>query len=189
GTPLTFDTLDRVRGLDVQPRTRLYATPNYHLPLMFYTGLPIQSVAPVRKSFLDNYEGELLIVEAGPRYEPLTWQEIQQTLSATDHLASEAEARRLETLLVTRLLREDLSRRVARVTPELEPGQGFFQPLLLAQRVKTADAVLRSVEKLGNPMFKGFALPDYLTCWQTFFYRFVNPEARTGKKLNYAERV
>ena len=36
---------------------------------------------------------------------------------------------------------------------------------------------------------KGFALPDYLTCWQTFFYRFVNPQARTGKKLNYAERV
>jgi hypothetical protein len=189
GTPLTFDLLDHVGSLDLLPDTRIYATPNYHLPLMFYTGLPIQSVAPVRKSFLDNYEGELLIVEAGPRYEPLTWQEIQQTLSATDHPASEAEARRLEPLLATRLLREELGRRVAHVTPELEPDQDFFRHLFLAQQLKTAKAVMQSVEKLGNPMFRGYMLPDYLICWQTFFYRFVNPEARTGQNVNYAARI
>jgi hypothetical protein len=40
----------------------------------------------------------------------------------------------------------------------------------------------------GNPIFKGYPLTDY-RWWQVFYYRFVNPEARMGPNLNYADRI
>jgi hypothetical protein len=189
GTPLTYDLIESLRGLDLPPTTRVYASPNYHLTLTFYTGIPFQSTAPIRKSFFDSYPGEIFIVEAGPRYESLTAQEIQNTLTAAGYSISEAEAASWQRLLSTRLVREVLQRRVATVTPLLEPAPALLDVLLVAQRRKTEVAVRESVEKLGNPMFKDCSLPDYLTCWQTFYYRFVNPEERTGQNVNYADRI
>jgi hypothetical protein len=56
--------------------------------------------------------------------------------------------------------------------------------VLRYEREKTARAVARFMAKTGNPMFKGYSPPDYLACWQTFYYGFVDPEARTGRFLN-----
>jgi hypothetical protein len=61
--------------------------------------------------------------------------------------------------------------------------------LAFAQRLRTVDAVRRSVKALGNPMFGDGLFPDYLVCWQTFDHRFVDPAARTGRNVNYADRV
>jgi hypothetical protein len=36
--------------------------------LSFYTGLPFQSIAPVRKTFLDRYPGDVVLVERGIFY-------------------------------------------------------------------------------------------------------------------------
>jgi hypothetical protein len=184
-----FDVIEHLRGIDFAPGTRIYATPNHHLVLTFYTGLPVQSVAPVRKSYLDCYGGELLIIEAGPRFEPLTGAEIRQVLSADGVPFTDDEIAGLEQLLVTRLLREELSGRVAAVTPGLEPAPPGLDALLTYQRRKTADAVWRRLEREGNPMFKGFRLPDHGAYWQVFYYRFVDPESRTGKQLTYAGRI
>jgi hypothetical protein len=197
GTPTTFDVIEHLRGLHFKPGTRIYATPNHHLTLTFYTGMPVQSVAPVSRSFLDDYEGELLIVEAGsmappgPRYEPLTWQEIQRVAGEAGHSLTETEARDLERLLASRLVREDACARGARVTPALEPLPGYCDRLLRYQREKTEVGVTKFMKKTGNPMFKGYHPQDYLECWLTFYYRFVpdNPEAHLGKHLNYAKRV
>jgi hypothetical protein len=38
-------------------------------------------------------------------------------------------------------------------------------------------------------MFDGFAIEDYTALWQVFFYRFVDPSARMGDRLNYAGRI
>ena len=46
--------------------TRFYASPNEHLTLAFYTGRPFQSIAPVRKSFLNTYPGDIVYVERAP---------------------------------------------------------------------------------------------------------------------------
>jgi len=48
------------------PNARLYASPNEHLAMTFYTGLPFQSIAPVRREFLDCYAGPVLFVTAPP---------------------------------------------------------------------------------------------------------------------------
>ena len=185
----TFEVIERLRGLDFGPDSRLYATPNHHLVLTFYTGMPVQSVAPIRRSFLDRYEGEIVILEAGPRHEPLTAGEIQQVLVAAGCPASEDEVRQLEQSLPGRLLREELRGRVAALAGPEEPLSKCLPALEHAQRRKTGEAVARYTEGMGNPMFRGFPTPDYLTCWQTFYYRFVDPEARTGPGLNYADRI
>jgi hypothetical protein len=181
--------MECLRRLDIRPGTRIYATPSHHLLLTFYTGLPVQNVAPVRKSFLDHYEGELLILEAGPRYESLTWREIQRDLLAAGHPLTDREAQRLEPLLATRLLREELRGRVADVTPPLEPAPDDFDIVFSYQRLKTVQTLAELLERQGNPMFKGYLLTDHHMWWQVFYYRFVNPERRMGSNLSYIDRI
>jgi len=48
----------------------VYTTPNKHLVLTVYSGIPVQAIAPVRKSFLDRYDGDVLVLEGEPLYEP-----------------------------------------------------------------------------------------------------------------------
>jgi uncharacterized membrane protein len=189
GAPFPFELIEYLRGVNFSPGARAYASPNHHLTLTFYTGIPIQSAAPVRKEFFDDYPGEIWILEAGPRYERLTVGEMLGALRTAGRPVSESEVRAWESWLATGLVREDLQDRVARVTPVLQPAPALIQPLLREQRRKTEECVRASVVRLGNPMFKGYRLPDYLTCWQIFYYRFVNPEKRIGPLLNYADRI
>jgi hypothetical protein len=189
GTPPVYDVIEYLRGLDLPPGTRIYATPNDHLTLTFYTGLPIQDVAPVRKSFLDRYAGEVLILEAGPRYEPLSREEVRRVLAEAGHPLSEAEARHWLPLLATRQEREELRGRVAEVAPAPEPDPAGLDALFHLQRRKTAESLARRLEKEGNPSFHGYRLADYRSWWPIFYYRFVHPEARMGPGLNYAGRV
>ncbi len=188
GDSNAFDIVEELRAWDWRPGTRVYATPNHHLLLTFYCGMPVQSVAPVRKSFLDAYAGPILIVEAGPRYEPLTGDEIRQALAAAGRFLSDAEAREWERRLTSHLTRAELCGRVAEVRPGPEALSADFDALPALQRRKTAQMVAAWVRTTGNPMFKGYSPADN-HWWQIFYYRFVNPEARTGAGLNYADRV
>jgi uncharacterized membrane protein len=184
-----FDVVEHLRGLDLRPGTRIYATPNHHLILTFYTGLPVQSVAPVRQAYLDGYPGDLLIVEAGPRYDTLSPEEVQWVLAADGPPPTEAEAWRMDQLLTTRLLCEELRGCVTQVAPTLGPAPPRLGELLAYQRRKTAQGIARRLEEEGNPMFTGYHLPDHSRYWQVFYYRFVNPEMRSGDNLNYGGRL
>src|SRR5260370_40915476 len=48
---------------EIRSTTKLYASPNEHLTLTFYTGRPFQSIAPVRTCFLDTYRCDIVYVE------------------------------------------------------------------------------------------------------------------------------
>ena len=54
--------------------TKLYAFPNSHLLLTYYLGLPVQSIAPVRKSFLDEYPGDIILLETACPTSNSPWQ-------------------------------------------------------------------------------------------------------------------
>jgi hypothetical protein len=183
-----LDVVEYLGALNIQPGTRIYTNLNDHLAFTFYTGMPVQHVAAVRKSFLNSYEGEILILEA-PRYEYLNWWEIQRYLLAMGQPVSEWEARGVEDHLSTRLVREELTGQAASVSPPLNPVPEYCRQLLIYQRLKTMEAVAKHVERFGNPLLKGYQFTDYRECWQTFFCRFVKPESRTGKNANYMERV
>lgn len=51
--------------------TKWYARPSANLVLTFYTGLPIQSIAPVRREFLDSFPGTVVFI-TGARTELVT---------------------------------------------------------------------------------------------------------------------
>jgi hypothetical protein len=119
-----FALVEYLRSQTLSAGTRIYAPPVSHLALAFYTGLPVQSVAPVRREFFDSHDGDMLIVERAVR--------------------DGGEARRAE----RRLLAEE------------------------------------------NPaIFRGYPATDLVRSWPVYFYRFVDPERRSGAQLNYLGRV
>src|SRR5439155_11128272 len=63
-----YIAVERLRAMTFTPDTRFYCTPNDQLTLTFLSGLPVQSIAPVRKSFLDTYPGPMLIIDSSKPY-------------------------------------------------------------------------------------------------------------------------
>jgi hypothetical protein len=187
-TPAVMKVIDYLRSREMSAATRIYATPNHHLLLTFYTGMPVQSIAPVRKSFLDQYEGDVVIVEAGPRFAPVLAADIQRMAAATGHPLSREEAERWLPILAGRLVRQELQSRVAELSPPVEPLPEYIQSVLNDQRQRTIAEVARAVAVGGNPMFKGYDLTDF-QLWPVFYYRFVDVGARSGERLNYRDRI
>jgi hypothetical protein len=172
-----------------RPGTRLYATPNYHLPMTFYTGIPVGNVAAVRKAFLDTCPGELVILEAGPYYDWLTWQEIRAEAARHGFTYSDDEMWAVESMINTRLVRQALAGKVGGVWPPLEPALPYYDALLERQRQKTRTGIDGWINADGNPMLWGYPIERYSDWWPVFFYRFVGVEQRSGPNLNYAARV
>jgi len=183
------ELIDTLRSLEINPGTRLYADGGNSLILRFCTGLAIQSVMPVRKSFLDSYPGEIMILE-GPRYEWLEPIEIRNALMDRGMLSEAAAVNeRISRDLYEYQIRTGLSRRVNEVQPPPKTVPDYFGELIPQMLRKTEGKVALQLEDSGNPIFKGYATPDHNSLWQIFFYRFVNPEFRIGAHLNYAERA
>ncbi len=110
-----------VRHFEAEPPSgaRLYAAPNEHLVMTFYTGRPFQSIAPVRREFLDCHPGPVFFVSMPPVPVP----------------------------------RRERARRTA------------------------------------LPMLRGYPIETWRDWWQIFCYRFVGPEARTGARSNFQNRL
>lgn len=179
-----------LRALELSPGARVYATPDQHLPLTLYTGLPVQSIAPVRGAFLDAFPGELVFVDACAPTHPvaaslLAEEARRDGLELDPHLLRAWSAR-----LATRLLREDLARGAASVTPPLEPLPGFVARAVARARVEAAGAPPGQDRRWQNPaVFRGHEPHTRRGFWQVLFYRFVDPAGRTGERANYARRL
>jgi hypothetical protein len=185
-----YEFIEHLRGRTLEPGTRIYSTPNSHLILMLYTGLPVQSIAPVRREFLDNYPGPLLIVECTSRYHFLAGEELLRLAADAGVTLTEEEVDAWQARLSRRLVQEDLSGKVAEVVPPLDDIPAWAAAAAAMQRrtLPGRTATNSSVEDCPA-IFQGIALPDYSYWWPIFFYRFVGPEARLGEHLNYARRV
>jgi hypothetical protein len=157
--------------------------------MTFYTGIPVGNVAAVRKSFLDTYPGEVVILEAGPFYNWLTWDEIRTEAAKVGLTYTDEQMWQVESRLTTRLVRESLVGKVAEIWPPLEPPPPFAAALLERQRQATRRGVAEWIANDGNPMLWGYSIERYADWWPIFFYRFVDPQRRSGERLNYANRV
>ena len=187
-----YGTIDYLRSIEIPPDTRIYALPYEHLSLMFYTGLPVQSIAPVRRSFLHRYEGNVLIIETVNRYPLLTAKSIQQAAAAEGQAISPQQAREFQDRFNTIARREDLRDRVASAQPAMEPVPSFVRRAIDQQRLAaTRPQADRSDEFWGNPaIFRGFDVPSRWGFWSVFFYRFIDPASRSGDaNVNYANRI
>ncbi|MCC6407959.1 MAG: glycosyltransferase family 39 protein [Planctomycetes bacterium] len=173
------------------PGTRLYAAPNEHLNLTFYSGLPFQSIAPIRREFLSRHPGPILFVDSMVGQEPIPLEEVMRLA---------AEHGRTLDLAAARALRDELWVRPAAVRA-LERGAVLAEPLrelealeraLLARQAEIAPS---RVTRLRPPLddnpaiFRGFELADWSEWWPIFFWRFVDPRSRMGAGANIAPRL
>jgi hypothetical protein len=182
------DAIEFLRGQSIEQDAKLYAVPLHHFPLMFYSGLPIQSVAPVRPSFLDGYGGDVIIIDSAPRHVPIPRQTIAAAASDLKRPISADEVREWDKRLESQILLEDLSRHVAHVEPKQEPLPDFVAEAV--RRARARPPRQRGDGRWQNPaMFRGFESYHKADFWPIFFYRFVNPAARSGDRLNYARRI
>lgn len=185
-----FEVADYLRSQNLHAGTRIYALPYDHFPLIFYTGLPVQSIAPVRREFLDGYKDDILIVDRGIEFPSMSADVLRRhALDAGEDLGVEA----LQTWqyeLSTRPTREHLANRVKEVDPPLKPLP-LWAELALEQQRSELEAT-SGHEDFGdeNPaIFRGYHVTDWVRFWPVFFYRFIGPEQRSGPYLNYASRI
>jgi hypothetical protein len=184
-----YVAVDRLRQTNLAPDTKIYCTPNDQLSLTFLAGLPVQSVAPVRKCFFDTYPGPMLIIDSTRPYGMLQPDEVQAIAAQHDYAMSQAEAVRLAAPMVVTMMYDELRARGTNVDPV-----GDEPPLAAEAATYLRERVRRQLEAFrrrgcNTPLLRGYELRTWADWWPLFFYRFVGPEARMGNKLNYADRI
>jgi hypothetical protein len=175
-----------VRSWALAPEARVYAEPNAHLTLTYYSGRPIQSISPVRKTWLDGFASDLVIIN-GPWYEALDPGEVRRIARAKGReLSLAAAVLRVEELrwLVPAI---DLLPRVAEVRPPPHPLDDLDTALVAAVREKTRSVVSRFAA--ATPLANSPPQEEWRDFWQYFFYWFAQPLSRIGPGLNYAGRL
>lgn len=170
---------------------RLFATPNDHLVLQYYTGLPVQSIAPIRASFLNSYPGPVVLAERvalgpGPKADV-----VRSALTTAGLPADEKQVQNWRDSLKTREIREQLTRRGCVVVPPLEilPDalQAVYENYGNEERLRRLARLRKWARKF--PPFRGFSVSNHHDWWTTFFYRFVGPPSRQNDAANYAGRM
>jgi hypothetical protein len=177
------DLVGLVRSWRLGPGSRIFASPNHHLVLTYYTGRPVQSVAPVRKEWLDRFTGDLVIIEA-PWLEPLAPAEVQEEARLLGRTlgTAEAESRAEDAHRVA--IAFDLIASGAQVAPPVPEPDDLGLALVAAVKAKMREGMRRAArsELLGR-----IASPSSWRDWRhAFFYWFVDPARRAGPGLNYA---
>jgi dolichyl-phosphate-mannose-protein mannosyltransferase len=190
-----LELVEHLRGLELAPDARLYALPYQHFCLAFYTGLPVQSIAPVRAEFLDAYPGEVLVLECAPRAAPPRWESLQRLARAEGVALDDDEARAWASRLYGTLVRAAARPLVSKIVPapeaEPEPQPEWIAPVLAGLAEETARSGQgRYAFALDSPaLFRGQAPMSLMEFWPAFFYAFVGPEGRRGGNANYARRA
>jgi hypothetical protein len=181
----------RLQAMELKGDTRLYTLPNDQLILSFYLGLPFQSVAPVRKSFLDQYPGDIVLIARGAfpsTYEELiTPEQLRKAAAQQGTLPTAFEAKNLAEALSTRDYRIQASLDFTNHEAMVEPVPSFAEPLVRKQDRAYQQQIAKWAKE--NLMTQGFALPNWSSWSEIFFFRFVNPDAHRGPNTNYAARM
>jgi hypothetical protein len=146
--------------------------------LTYYAGRPVQNIAPVRRSWLDRFDDDLVILE-GPRYSRPTSRQFEEAAARRGLTLSPAETKRRLRDAVVFATHHDLQASGVAVTALTRQPDPLDQALADAARLSTRTFVQTSLLD-----------PDpTMSTWQDFrdqfFYRFANPATRTGPGLNY----
>jgi hypothetical protein len=183
-----------VNQLELGPDAKVYASPMTSHVLTFYSDKPIQSLAPVRKSFLDRHPGEVLYIEQRFPWEftaPLD-EEILEAAADLGVQPSPQEVDELRTSLESRFARERTHAAGIAVQPLLETLSPLAEGAM--RRARQRAQVLSELEERvwaekGFPFARGFRIRTADDFWQTFFYRLVEPASRRGEGWNAAARL
>jgi hypothetical protein len=171
--------------MKLEPGTKLYSTPNHHLILTFYTGLPIASVAPVRKSFLDQYPHPIVIFEPNTYPGEFPVREALKRAALKSGETRKVSVSEWVSAVQTYEVRRHMSEIAARTIPPLEILPAFAT-LALATELNRPRRVQQD---LLVPMLRGIEISGHTSWWPIFMYRFVGFSERMGDRLNYRDRL
>ena len=182
-----------IAALPIRPNTKVYANPNDHLLLTYYSGTPVQSIAAVRETFLNQYEGNVVLFQRNDFFvrpgDPIDPPHLQQAAQRDGGSLSHDEAMRLSSDLATYSHRAVAARRYAAVLPPLRPPPHFaVQEYAEWLRLREARDREYASKWVQFPMFRGFQIRSVYEWWNVFFFRFVNPQAELLKP-NYETRM
>jgi hypothetical protein len=186
----------RLREPEMNPGTRVYSTPNKHLIFSVYTGIPVQNIAPVRRSFLNQYNGDILLLEAVVPLQPPRPTLVKDMAAHAGKELSDETCAELGWMITRRAVAQRTLGTVAEVDPKPEEVR---IPQYVMQLVGESPAFTKRhiATSSSNPVdecpavFRAYKdeLRDWTDWWPIYFYRFVDPVKRKGKKFNYAERM
>jgi Dolichyl-phosphate-mannose-protein mannosyltransferase len=181
--------LDRLEAMSLDPWTKLYAAPNDHLILSFYSGLPVQDITPVRTSYLDSYEGDIIYVDGGVSVNTGLLTPGRVRAAALQHgiTLSPEDAETWSALLRTRDYRERMLQSLAPdLPPDLEPLPPFGSELLAAHHRQIPRVFSNSSLELVT---RGFSMNSWTDWRMVLKYRFIGPAEHSGVHANYAARL
>lgn len=180
--------VDTASRWTLEPGTRVYAWPNENLLLTYVSGLPVQSIAPVRKAFLDEYPGDVIFVETGTPYAEGPLKDVQTIASQQGASWSLEEAREAAHRVQRFGARQYLEGLVTNVSPPSEPMGPVDQALIARYTEQTLQAGRDTAEEYR--LLRGFAPTSRLTSHLLpLYYWFVNPAMHLGNQLNYRDRI
>lgn len=180
----TAAVIDALQKSGFKTGTRIYATPNEHLTYTYYTGLPVQSVAPVRKLFFASSKVPLVFIESQMDWMRPDGEDVRMAAAAAGTQMSSREADDLGALVWTRIVTEELAKEGIPAPPPphlpdfLDPVAGKMRMQMLEYRQNYMNDIKSS------PIFRGVSATRIKDFWLGFFYRFVNPGERTGRNMN-----
>jgi hypothetical protein len=181
-----YEAARLVRSWRLAPGARVYAQPASQLVLTYYSGVPVQSVAAVRRSWLDGFDGDLVVI-AGRAYEPLAAAEAARIARAHGREVDADDARSLADAAVRLATAEDLAGSGYDVRPPLPPAGPLERELVVATRAATVrflEAALRGTLVPGRARFRSWS-----EFWEFYFFWFSDPATHTGAALNFRPRA
>ena len=169
--------------------TRVYASPNNHLTYTYYTGLPVQSVAPVRKIFFSSYKSPMVFIESQMELMFPDEGDVRLAAKAQNITLTREQAKELGALVWTEIAAEELAKQGI-PAPPLSPLPDYLVPVAEKTRLDMLEArekyktIIRS-----SPFFRHVSAERIKDFWLVFFYRFIDPGERTGRNLNILPRL
>jgi hypothetical protein len=177
--------LNYINSLHLNSDSKLYASPNSHLIFSFYSGLPVQSIAPVRKSFLDSYRGDIVFIDenAALGRETLTPELVRHRAKESGEMLSAEDAEHWCLRLATRLYREGMLQTIdADQTSQLETTPAFARTMQKEQEQI-------SLSPSDGFLTRGFDIRTWADWRSVYLYRFVDPHRHRGSLANFADRL
>lgn len=185
------EVTERLNAIKFDDETKFYASPNSHLTWTVYTGLPIQSMGPIRQEYLNSYRGNIVYIDSFSKEDKiLSTDRIKEAARRKGCVLSTESAEQWSRLLLTHDYRESMLRDVG-VRPEtqLERIPEFSGGLLKASRESARTAFDNGGLELVT-RGAGFDVRSWRDWRMAFLYRFAdNPAFRRNAPVNYSERL
>lgn len=178
-----------LEDLEYDADIRFYATPNEHLVNTYYTGLPVQSIAPVRSSFLDGYSGTIVFLEKQMTPPIFPSDDIRDAVAPAGSHLDDTHVETIQDALWKHVVGHKLrARGLATTQPPPLPTVAESLWEEYAAYCREAESFQRDFLKKA-PIFRDVLVEQNEDLWDAFFVRFVDYQSRVGEHRNIHNRL